>query len=193
MDINASLCGLCAVLSQVQDGKERVIAYASRGLRGSECSMQNYSSLKLELLGLKWAVTLKFKNYLYGAYFTVRTDNNPLSHLNTAKLGAVEQRWVANLAPFNFNIVYRPGKANRNADGLSRQFEVDCPDRCEAAEISASCCPFSGQYSRLPVELQVNIFQHGGRRFKSRSSQFSLFTQIYLKSVPSQFPLWFIT
>ena len=35
--------------------------------------------------------------------------------------------------------------------------------------------------------------QSGGRRFKSRSSQFSLFIQIYLKSVPSQFPLWFIT
>ena len=35
--------------------------------------------------------------------------------------------------------------------------------------------------------------QSGGRRFKSRSCQFSLFIQIYLKSVPSQFPLWFIT
>ena len=35
--------------------------------------------------------------------------------------------------------------------------------------------------------------QSGGRRFKSRSSQFSLFILIYLKSVPSQFPLWFIT
>ena len=34
--------------------------------------------------------------------------------------------------------------------------------------------------------------QSGGRRFKSRSSQFSLFILIYLKSVPSQFPLWFI-
>ena len=57
LDIDASLSGLGAVLSQVQDGKERAIAYATRGLRGSECSMQNYSSLKLELLGLKWAVT----------------------------------------------------------------------------------------------------------------------------------------
>ena len=159
LDIDASLSGLGAVLSQIQDGKERVIAYASRGLRGSERSMQNYSSLKLELLGLKWAVTEKFKNYLYGASFTVRTDNNPLCHLSTAKLSAVEQRWAASLAPFNFDIVYRPGRANRNADGLSRQFTEDSPEVELSAEVSANSCSQVCQHTQLPVELQVNISQ----------------------------------
>jgi len=52
--------------------------------------MTNYSSRKLELLALKWAVCNKFKDYLVGKEFTVYTDNSPLSHLETSKLGAVE-------------------------------------------------------------------------------------------------------
>ena len=41
--------------------------------------MRNYSSAKLELLALKWAVCEKFKDYLIGSKFTVLTDNNPLT------------------------------------------------------------------------------------------------------------------
>ena len=104
---------------QEQDEQRRPIAYASRGLRPSERNMSNYSSMKLELLGLKWAVTEKFREYLLGSKFTVYTDNNPLSYLQSAKLGAVEQRWASQLALFNFEIKYRPGTANRNADALS--------------------------------------------------------------------------
>lgn len=126
---DASFDGLGAVLAQLQNGKERVIAYASRSLHPAERNDQNYSSFKLELLALKWAVTEKFKDYLYGAEFTVFTDNNPLVHLETARLGAVEQRWVAQLANFKYTIKYRPGTQNRNADALSRlpdpQREVD--------------------------------------------------------------------
>ena len=77
-------------------------------------------SMKLEFLALKWAVTEKFCSYLLGAEFEVLTDNNPLSHLETVKLGAVEQRWASQLALFNFKITYKPGKNNQNADALSR-------------------------------------------------------------------------
>lgn len=69
---------------------------------------------------MKWAVTEKFKEYLWGAEFTVFTDNNPLVHLEMARLGAVEQRWAAQLANFRYTIKYRPGTENRNADALSR-------------------------------------------------------------------------
>lgn len=51
----------------------------------------------------------------------VYTDNNPLSHLSTAKLGATEHRWAAQLASFDFSIKYKPGQSNKNADALSRQ------------------------------------------------------------------------
>ncbi|KAL6487816.1 hypothetical protein MHYP_G00044420 [Metynnis hypsauchen] len=102
---------LGAVLSQKQGGAERVTAYASRGLRGSEKNDKNYSEFKLELLSLKWAATEKFKEYLMYSKFTVVTDHNPLRHLETANLGAVEQRWVAQLAEYNFEVCYKPEKA----------------------------------------------------------------------------------
>lgn len=117
---DASNCGLGAVLAQRQGGVERVIAYASRSLHPAERNDANYSSFKLELLAMKWAVSEKFKDYLWGAKVTVVTDNNPLVHLRTAKLGAVEQRWVAQLANFDYEIQYRPGREHTNADVLSR-------------------------------------------------------------------------
>ncbi len=58
---------------------------------------------------MKWAMSEKFKDYLWGAKVLVITDNNPLVHLRTAKLGAVEQRWVAQLANYDYQLQYRPG------------------------------------------------------------------------------------
>ena len=80
--------------------------------------------MKLELLGLKWALTDKFRDYLLGQKCIVYTDNNPLSYLNSAKLGALEQRWASHLAAFDFEIRYRPGRVNGNADSLSRQYTI---------------------------------------------------------------------
>ena len=94
MKPDASLRGLGAVLSQVdEEGKTHVIAYASQTLRPSEKSMHNYSSAKLELFALKWAVTEKFRDYLLGSKFTVYTDNNPLAYVQSSKLG-VHLRFV---------------------------------------------------------------------------------------------------
>ena len=120
LETDASFEGLGAVLSQMQDNKQVVIGYASRSLKPSERNMLNYSSTKLELLALKWAITEKYREYLYGANFVVYTDNNPLSYLMTSKVGATEMRWVSQLGQFNFDIKFRPGKHNRNADALSR-------------------------------------------------------------------------
>jgi transposase InsO family protein len=124
LETDASLDGLGAVLSQKQENGVVVLGYASRGLRGSERNMENYSSMKLELLALYWAITVKFRDLLWGLNFTVFTDNNPLSYLHTtAKLGATEMRWAAALATFNFTVKYRSGKSNQNADSLSRKVE----------------------------------------------------------------------
>lgn len=61
LEVDASHTGLGAVLSQEQQGKIRPIAYASRSLSPAE---KNYSSMKLEFLGMKWAMTDKFREYL---------------------------------------------------------------------------------------------------------------------------------
>ena len=121
LETDASLLGLGACLCQADgEGNVHPIAYASRGLRGAERNYPDISSFKLELLALKWAVTDKFKDYLMGSKCIVYTDHNPLAHLKTAKLGATEHRWVAQLAPFDLEIRYRTGKSNRCADALSR-------------------------------------------------------------------------
>ena len=58
---------------------------------------------------------------MYGNTFTVLTDNNPLTYvLTTAKLDATGHRWLATLAAYDFNIIYRPGSRNTDADALSR-------------------------------------------------------------------------
>jgi transposase InsO family protein len=119
-ELHTDACGkgLGAVLYQEQEGKKRVIGYASRGLNKAE---KNYPAHKLEFLALKWAVTEKFHDYLYGQQFTVLTDNNPLTYvLTSAKLDATGHRWVAALASYNFSIIYRPGSSNADADGMSR-------------------------------------------------------------------------
>jgi hypothetical protein len=125
LETDASHDGLGAILSQELDGRRRVIAYASRRLRGTEKNVTNGSSMKLEFLALKWAVVEKFRHYLVGSKFTVFTDNNPLTHYKTCKhLGAIEQRWAAQLASFDFSVKYKPGGSNP-ADPLSRLPDTD--------------------------------------------------------------------
>lgn len=118
---DASQEGLGAVIYQRQQGKLVVIAYGSRTLTAPEKNYHLHSG-KLEFLALKWAICERFRDYLYySPPFIAYTDNNPLTYvLTTAKLNATTHRWVAELADFQFSIKYRPGRANRDADGLSR-------------------------------------------------------------------------
>ena len=115
--------GLGAVLSQKQsDGRYHPIAYASRIMTETE---QRYHSNKQEFLALKWAVTEQFHEYLspYGKNrneFVVWMDNNPLTYIFfSANLDAAGQRWVAQLASYNFALEYQKGKDNTVADFLS--------------------------------------------------------------------------
>ena len=126
LETDTSLQGLGAVLSQQDDsGKLHVIAYASQSLHPSERSMHTYSSVKLELLALKWAVTEKFCDYLLGSKFHVYTDNSPLAYVRESKLGASQIRCLSELAFSDFTIHYRTGRSNRAANALSRHPHTD--------------------------------------------------------------------
>ena len=116
---DASTLGLGAVLYQEDDqGRLRVISYASRTLTDAE---RKYSAFRLEFLALKWSVTEKFADYLRGSKFSVKSDCNPLTYvMSSARLDACGQRWVAELSNYDFDIFYRPGKNNVDADALSR-------------------------------------------------------------------------
>ncbi|PIO32203.1 hypothetical protein AB205_0160660 [Aquarana catesbeiana] len=119
LHVDASRDGLGGVLYQDHNGHLRPVAYVSRSLSPAE---KNYPTHKLEFLALKWVVVDKLRDYLYGAEFVVKTDNNPLTYLfTTAKLDATGHRWLAALSTFSFSLKYRPGTGNRDADALSRR------------------------------------------------------------------------
>lgn len=95
------------------------MAYVSCSLTSPE---KNYPVHKFEFLALKWAVVDKLHDYLYGATFVVKTDNNPLTYLlSTAKVGTTGHWWLAALSDFQFSLKYRPGVGNRDADAHSRR------------------------------------------------------------------------
>lgn len=74
LDTDASNDLFRAVLSQIQDGKETVIAYASRTLNSAE---KNYSVTRKEMLALVYFVK-HFQQYLLGSEFLLRTDHGSL-------------------------------------------------------------------------------------------------------------------
>ena len=119
LHVDASRKGLGAGLYQYKDKKVRILGYGSRALAKAE---QKYHSSKLEFLSLKWAVCEQFRDYLtYARQIEVYTDNNPLLYLlSSEKLNATGKRWVNELADFNINIHYKPGRNNTDADALSR-------------------------------------------------------------------------
>ena len=114
---DASTIGLGAILAQIDEGKEHVIAYASRTLNKAE---KSYFATELECLAIVFGIN-EFRPYIFGQEFTVVTDHKALTWL--AKLQETNPRltrWILSLSQYNFNIVYRPGKSHNNADGLSR-------------------------------------------------------------------------
>lgn len=153
---DASQQGLGAVLYQKQQGKLRVIAYGSRTLTAPEKNYHLHSG-KLEFLALKWAICERFRDYLYySPPFLVYTDNNPLTYvLTTAKLNATTHRWVAELADFQFTIKYRPGRANRDADGLSRM-PLDMERYMETCTQSVAPGVINSVTQALTVQSQVS-------------------------------------
>lgn len=114
---DASFKRLGSVLYQEHPEGLQPVAFTSRKLSSVE---QCYAIHQLEFLALKWAIVDKFNDYLYGAKFTVCTDNNPLMYvLSTAKLNVMGHHWLAALATYDFNVQYQPGKANIDASLFS--------------------------------------------------------------------------
>jgi hypothetical protein len=103
---DASKTAVAAILSQIQNGVERPISYASRQLHKAE---QAYSASESEMLALVWA-TEQFRCYLFGKQFLVRTDHAALTYLrNFADNNSRLMRWGLRLSEFDFLIEHKPG------------------------------------------------------------------------------------
>ena len=112
LQTDASAVGIGAILEQ--DG--HVIAYFSRALTNAE---KHYSIIQQECLAAVVAMK-QFRHYLLGRQFTLMTDHAPLQWLLAQKMEGLLCRWALAMQEYNFNIVYRSGSSNGNADALSR-------------------------------------------------------------------------
>ena len=77
LDTDAANETVGALLSQIQEGQERVITYASRRLDRKE---MNYCVTRKELLAVVYFLRY-FKQYLLGREFRIRTDHSALTWL----------------------------------------------------------------------------------------------------------------
>jgi hypothetical protein len=123
LDTDASNCCIGAVLSQEQDGEERIISYSSRRLGPAQ---ERYCVTRRELLVVV-AFCHQFKHYLLGRQFVLRTDHNCLAWLFRFKAPQGQlARWLEELGQFSFVIQHRAGKLHGNADALSQREEETC-------------------------------------------------------------------
>jgi predicted aspartyl protease len=117
LDTDASDLAVGAVLSQIQGGQERVIAYGSYALTKEQ---RRYCVTRKELLAIV-RFTRQFKHYLLGKPFVVRTDHSSLRWLMSFREPQGQlARWLEELSQYNMVLRYRAGRDHGNADALSR-------------------------------------------------------------------------
>ena len=113
LDTDASNYVAGAVLSQIQNGEERVVSYFSKSFTKTE---RNYCVTRRELLAIIMAVK-HFHPYLYGQKSKIRTDHGALTWLMTFKNPEGQTaRWLKIPYTYDMTIEHRAGTLHSNAD-----------------------------------------------------------------------------
>ena len=143
---DASNYSIGAVLTQIQDGTERVIAYSSKMLSKTE---RNYCITRKELLSIVYHVN-HFRMFLLGTgCFLVKTDHKALKSLmNFKDMSPQLSRWIEMLSQFTYEIEYVPGTKIKQADFMSR-----CPGKLCLCDYACSD-PCSEDYLTKPCEFR---------------------------------------
>jgi hypothetical protein len=122
---DASGYGIGVILSQGKLGQNKLVAYASRILNQSEL---NYATEGKEFLAILWACK-HFRPYLLGRKFQIVTDHKGLTWIfNVKDPSSRLMRWKLLLEEYDYEIQYKAGQKNCNADSLSR-YPIQCLDR----------------------------------------------------------------
>ncbi len=123
LDTDASDVATGAVLSQLQNNVEVVIAYHSKSLNDHE---RSYCVTRKDFLAVVKAVK-SFHCYLYGQPILLRTDNAAVSWMRNLNnpTGQVA-RWLEELGSCDLTVTHRLGLTHRNADALSRSPRSKC-------------------------------------------------------------------
>ena len=130
-DWSADTGTIGAVLSQVQNGEEKVICYGAKKLSKSQA---NYPSSKGELFAVIYFMKY-WRYYLQYRPFLLRTDNKALTWIRTMdQPTGMVMRWLETLAAFDFQVQHRAGVDHGNADGLSRIEHAKPIDESEGSE-----------------------------------------------------------
>ena len=115
LTVDAATTGLGAILTQVNEGVEKVISYWSRTLREHE---QNYTPYMLEMTAVCSALE-HFHDHVYGRKVIVYTDHRPLIGMSTIQKKTIN-RLVENMNIYQIDLRYKQGCENQGADYLSR-------------------------------------------------------------------------
>lgn len=115
---DASDRAVAGVLTQIQDGSEKVISFVSQKLNSAQ---QNYSATEKEALAVLMAVE-KFRGYVEGSHFKLVTDASALQYIRNNKWRPSSRlsRWSLDLQHLDMTIVHRKGCENIVPDALSR-------------------------------------------------------------------------
>ena len=116
MECDSSGNGIGVVL--MQEGKP--IAFESHSIKGNYLQKAIYEK---EMLAILHALN-KWRPYLMGRHFKVKTNHESLKHFLEQRLSSEEQRkWVTKILGYDFEIIYKKGKLNVIVDALSRKDE----------------------------------------------------------------------
>lgn len=161
IETDASSKGLGAVL--MQEG--RPLAYWSKGL---SLRSQQKSVYERELMAVVQAVQ-RWKHYLMGRHFIIKTDQRSLKFLTDQRLFSDEQfKWAVKLIGLDFEIQFKPGVENRVADALSRRdmYSAISLVHSEEAEDWAQEADQDPTLQKIKQDLLLNPSSHSGYELK---------------------------